>query len=263
MIIDFHTHAFPDTLAARALNSLTGNSGMSPCYDGTAAGLTAYMAENGVDRSVMLSIATNAAQQQKVNDFAASVNNVNGIIGFGSVFPFAEDAFIELERIKSLGLKGIKLHPDYQNFYVDDAALFALYDFIGQLGLVTVFHMGYDIGLPEPLHASPERLKNVLPYFKNAPVVAAHFGGYMQWYEVEEHLVGKNCYLDTSYTAGRIPFPQAKRIVQRHGAGQILFGSDTPWSGQSMEKEHIQRMGLSDDETEKILGLNAERILDL
>jgi predicted TIM-barrel fold metal-dependent hydrolase len=262
MTIDFHTHVFPNHLAAAAISTLSGRSLIAPEHDGTLDGLLSSMQAADVDYSVVLGIATNEKQQRKVNDFAFEINKHEKIIGFGSVFPYAPDAFNELERIKALGLKGIKLHPDYQGFFVDDEQLFPLFNFIGSLGLITVFHAGYDIGLPEPVHGSPGRLAKALPHFKGAPVVAAHFGGYMQWMEAEKFLAGKDCYFDTSFTYGRIPYPQAARLIEKHGAGRFLFGSDSPWSPQGAERRFVEKL-FKEDEAELVLGENARRLLTI
>lgn len=262
-IIDFHTHAFPDRIAAGALEALSKTSGsVVPQFDGTAGGLTAYAEENGIDHCVVLNIATNEKQQRNVNDFAISVNK-GRIISFGSVYPYSESAFEELDRIKAMGLKGIKLHPDYQEFFVDDERLFPLYSHIAKLGLITVFHAGHDIGIFEPVHCSPERLAAILPYFGGVPVVAAHFGGYLQWYAVEEYLIGRDVYLDTAYSYSKMPYLHAKRIVEKHGADKILLGSDLPWCNTVDEIKFVDALGLSDTNRAKVLYENAARLLKI
>jgi len=263
MIIDCHAHAFPDGLAPRALSALTQNAGgLKPFTDGTAAGLAQFSAANGIDRSVVCNIATNPAQQHAVNTFAAETNG-GALISFGSVHPLAPDAADELRRVKALGLKGIKLHPDYQKFYVDDERVFPVYALAGELGLITVFHAGVDVGLFEPVYCPPERLARALPAFGGGVVIAAHFGGYLQWDAVEKELVGKDVYFDTSYCAGRMPVIQARRIVQNHGAERILFGTDLPWGDPEAELRFVRAFGLSEEDETNVLGGNAMRLLGL
>lgn len=147
MLIDIHTHAFPEKIAERAIETLSHTSGgLIPQHKGTLASLKEEMAKDGVDISVVLGIATNPQQQTNVNNFAAEINKDEKIIAFGSVHPDAPDALQELERIKALGLKGVKLHPEYQNFYVDDERMKPIYKKISQLGLITLFHAGHDYG---------------------------------------------------------------------------------------------------------------------
>ena len=133
MIIDFHTHCFPEKIAQRAIMGLSYNSGaIAPNTNGQLDGLVEVMDKDGVDISVVLHIATNERQQHSVNDFAASIQNER-IISFGSVYPDAPDVLEELERIKELGLLGVKLHPEFQNFYVDDEKMKPIYKKISEL----------------------------------------------------------------------------------------------------------------------------------
>ena len=159
MLIDFHTHAFPDKLASRAMSKLSYESGgLIPQTDGTLNSLKREMTKDGVDMSVVLCIATNPTQQHNVNNFAIAVNDSPAFTAFGSVHPDAPDALDELERIKEAGLKGIKLHPEYQKFFVDDEKMKPIYRKISDLGLITSFHAGMDQAFTPPYHCTPERL---------------------------------------------------------------------------------------------------------
>ena len=263
MLIDFHTHCFPDAIAPRAMDILAKNAGnMEPFCDGTAGGLTRYLEENGIDKAVVLSIATNPKQQTKVNDFAASINR-GRLIGFGSVYPAAPNALDELERIKKLGLRGIKFHPDYQDFFVDDPKFFPVYEKAAELGLITVFHSGVDLEFFEPVHCTPQRLALALPAFNGGVVVAAHMGGCGCLYETEQHLVGRDVYLDTSFSYGRVPAQHARRIILRHGADRILFASDMPWSGTNDELRFVDALGLNDEQYQAIVCDNAKKLLGM
>lgn len=263
MVIDFHTHAFPRKLAEKAMGVLQRNAGnLAPYTDGTAESLEAYLAKHDVDRCVLLNIATNERQQHSVNDFAIAMNRAP-IVSFGSVFPGAPDALEELERLRAAGIKGIKLHPDYQKFFVDDPAVFPIYRRAAELGMITVFHSGVDIEYFEPVHCTPERLLRALPEFGGAPVAAAHMGAYLCWYDVERYLVGQNVYLDTAFSYGRMPREHARRIILNHGADKVLLGSDLPWSGTHNEIRFIRSLELSAEQEAAILGGNAARLLGL
>lgn len=262
MVIDFHAHVFPERIVARALESLQGHSGVKPCSDGTLEDLRRQNRAAGIDKSVILNIATNPKQQKNVNDFAISIQSED-IISFGSVHPFAPDAIEELHRIAEAGLPGIKLHPDFQNFYADDEKVYPIYETAAKLGLITVFHAGVDIGLFDPVHCNPKRLARILPVFDGAPVVAAHFGSAMLWFDVEKYLVGREIYLDTSYSYSRMPPGLARRIIETHGYHNILFGSDTPWSPPADEADYIRHLGLPPAAGAAILGGNAAKLLNL
>ncbi len=262
MLIDFHTHCFPDKIAQKAIEKLSfASGGMKPATDGSVAGLKALMEKQGVDKAVVLNIATNAHQQKSVNDFAASVNEGN-IISFGSVFPFSEDCLEELERIKALGLKGVKLHPDYQGFNVDDDRLIPVYKKISSLGLITVFHAGFDYGFPPPYGATPDKMERALKHF-SSPVIAAHWGGLDCGEEVVNRLCGKDIYFDTSFGCGCMPKYYAQKILETHGADKILFGTDSPWHTAEMELSLLNSLEISPEEKEKITHLNAEKLLGI
>lgn len=264
MIIDFHVHAFPDALAAKALPLLSKCSGgVKPNYDATISGLESYLAKNNVDYAVVLNIATNPHQEKKVNDFAISLLEKKNIIPFGSVHPDSPNALSELERLAKAGIRGIKLHPDYQHFFVDDEKMFPIYKKIAELGFITVFHAGVDIGYPKPVHCTPERLLRVLDLFDDAPVVAAHFGGWLLWDSVLEDLCGTKVYLDTAFSSGKMPPDYAKELIKAHSADKVLLGSDMPWSDTLDEVRFVQSLDLSAEDEEKILSNNAKRLLNI
>ena len=263
MLIDFHTHCFPQKIAQKAIDKLSFVSGGLEYHtDGTVEGLKQSMQKNGVDISVVLNIATNATQQKNVNDFAASINNEKDIFAFGSVFPDAEDALYELERIKAMGLKGVKLHPDYQGFYVDDPKLKPIYKKISELNLITVFHAGFDYGFAPPYKATPERLKAAISCF-DSPVVAAHWGGLNCNQEVLDLLAGENVYFDISFGYSMLPRYYAEKILEKHGADKILFGTDTPWHTPKMEMKLLNNLEIPTSELEKICSGNAKKLLEI
>ncbi len=263
MLIDFHTHCFPDKIAEIAIPKLSYCSGgLQPYTDGTVSGLKSSMQKHGVTASVVLNIATNAHQQKSVNDFAASINDNKTVFAFGSVYPFSDDAFFELERIKQLGLKGVKLHPDYQGFNVDDGRLKPLYKKISELGLITVFHAGFDYGFAPPYGATPDKMARALEWF-DSPVVAAHWGGINCNEDVIKYLCGKNVYFDVSFGYGMMPRYYAKKIMQLHTPDKMLFGTDTPWHTPDMEMRLLNNLELSNDDMDKITHKNAEKLLGL
>lgn len=263
MLIDFHTHCFPDKIAERAIQKLAFVSGgLEPHTNGTVAGLKESMKKGKVDISVVLNIATNAHQQKSVNDFAAAINNGKDIFSFGSVFPFSEDALEELERIKELGLLGVKLHPDYQGFNVDDERLKPLYKKISDLGLITVFHAGFDYGFAPPYGATPEKMARALEWF-STPVVAAHWGGVNCNEAVVEHLCGKDIYFDVSFGYSMMPKYYAEKIMELHTPDKMLFCTDTPWHTADMEMRLLDSLGLTQDNMDKITHKNAQKLLGI
>ena len=263
MLIDFHTHAFPERIASRALASLSHEGGgLVPQTKGTPASLKEEMDKDGVDLSVVLSIATNPRQQRSVNDFAIEMDKDPRLVAFGSVHPDAPDALEELERIHAAGLKGVKLHPEYQRFYADDEKMKPIYRKITQLGLITLFHAGYDIGFPPPYHAMPEHLLGAKRWL-DGPVVAAHWGSSDCGLQVLEKLCGEDIYFDLSFGYGCMPRPIAQAIVDRHGPDRLLFGSDMPWHRPEWELRLLNSLDLSGEDKEKICWQNAAKLLKL
>ena len=262
-IIDIHTHIFPDELAERAVKQLVGRSGETAFLDGTAAGLEASMRASGIALSVTQPVSTKPSQVSVINAFAIELNRRSALINFGTLYPEYEGNAEEIAKLKKAGIKGVKFHPDYQDFFVDEERMFPLYQQLSDAGLIAFFHAGVDIGLPPPVHCPPERLVKVLDRFPDLTVVAAHFGGFEMWEQVDDWLIGKNLYLDTSYTLAWLPSEPFVRMARRHGIGKVLFGTDSPWADQAAEIELMKETGLDDDELDAVFCRNAERLLGL
>lgn len=262
MIIDIHTHTFPDELAARAIEVLYNNCGVSPVLDGTNAGLVTSMKSAGVDKSAIMPIATKPSQVRSINSWAAMVNSqYKDLICFGTLHPKQDDWFREIAQLRADGIKGIKLHPDYQEFFVDEPELFPMYQALADAGLILLFHAGIDIGLPPPVHCTPERLARVLDAVPDLTIIAAHMGGYQCWDEAERYLVGRDLYLDTSYTIADLGPKRMTAMIKAHGPSRILFGTDSPWTDQAAEIAAIRALNLTEDQIADVLGDNAAHLL--
>lgn len=260
MLIDFHTHCFPDKIAGNAMQKLSfACGGVEPATDGTLSGLMRLMKENNVQKFAVMNIATNPKQQTNVNNFAISINSPD-IIAFGSVHPDSPDALFELERIKDAGLRGVKFHPEYQGFYVDDPKMTEIYKKISDLNLITLFHAGFDPGFGPESRCLPERLIKIADKF-SSPVILAHWGSLEAWTDVLNKLTDSQFYFDTSMGLGILPRPAAIKIIEKHGADKIIFGSDTPWHTPKHELTFLSTLGLSDDELSKIYFKNALKLL--
>lgn len=264
MIIDFHTHAFSEKIVEKAMGNLSATSGMTPCTDGTVKGLMEQMNKSGVDKSVLLPIATKPTQQKIVNSWAKEVMS-DRIYSFGSVHPDAEDALEELDKIKEAGLYGLKLHPDYQQVMADDEKLFPIYKKCSDIGLMVLFHAGYDPLSPDKVHGSPEAFARIHKMFPDLTMVLAHLGGMYRWEQVERFIAGQegNIYLDTGVIAGEIGTDMLMRIIKKHGADRILFASDCPWDNPLNEINMIKNLDISGEDKEKIFSKNAMKLLKI
>ena len=261
MVIDIHAHAFPDGLAERAIASLYESCDYQyqPVSDGTVSGLLARMDEWNIDISVIQPVVMKQPQFKSVNEWVAGVAS-DRIVSFGGIYPHTDDYKRDIDFVVSLGLKGLKFHAEYQNFFVDDPHMLKVYDYALGRGLILLHHAGYDPAFPQPYKSSPRRFLNIMEAMRGGIIIAAHLGGHDQWDDVEEYLAGSDIYLDTSMGFEYYTREQFLRILAKHGADKILFGSDAPWSNAGAEIEHIKSLPIPDETKDAILGRNAERI---
>lgn len=269
MIIDFHSHIFPEKIAERTLGFLSSVSGTTPSTDGTADGLRRSIKAAGVAYSVNLPAITKASQFESTNRFAAEVNGVDGIISFGGMHPDCEDPEDKLDYIISLGLPGIKLHPDYQDCFVDDPRNVRIIKYAVEHGLYVTLHAGLDAAFPDLTHCTPERTAHMLDmvYGGNEPdeprIILAHMGGRKFYGDVNRLLSHRGVYYDLSYILGETDPSLVLETVRNHGAERVLFGSDSPWSVLADDIARMEHLGLTDREFELIMGENAAHMLGL
>lgn len=286
MIIDFHTHSFPEQIAARVLEQLSQGANMPYYLAGTVSALQQSMKASGVDYSVLLPIATSVSQYETINRVALAINEhwtKTGILSFGSLHPDNENYQEILKNLFQNGCKGIKLHPVYQKIYIDDIRFLRILDYAAELGLIVLIHAGYDMGFPGADYAAPQHIKAMLDQTHPDKLILAHMGGWGNWDYVEEHLLDYNIYLDSSFCLTRIQtvsdWPNQKspwegipqqinreqfcRIVRRLGADRILFGSDSPWTGQEDSITALKESGLNQEEQNLIFYQNAAKILGI
>lgn len=266
MLIDFHTHVFPDSLAPRAISSLAAGAGETPSTDGTAAGLLRSMKAAKITHSVTLPVLTKPSQSDSVNEYAASLLSVKGIIPFGGAHPDDPDFEKHLDRIVSLGLRGIKLHPAYQHTFADDEKYVRLIKAAVDRGLVVLLHSGFDAGFPDELHCTPERAARMLDLVGEAGqgrIVLAHSGANRLPDDVIKYLAGRDVYFDLGYTLGNDDIEQTKRVIRAHGAKRILFATDCPWNDQSEDAKRLDLLGLTPEEREDVAWRNAARLLGM
>jgi uncharacterized protein len=262
MIVDMHTHCFPDKLAPRAMNSLQQESGYPYYHEGTVASLERSTRSAGIDLSVILPIATRPEQTVSINRWAGKVCG-GPVKSFGTIHPEYAGWREEIRWLKDAGIRGIKMHPEYQSFFVDDHRFFPIYEAAFAAGMAILFHAGGDIAYKPPYHCLPEHLTRLLDAFPGGVVIAAHMGGYQQWDLVEKLLLGRQLYLDTSFSIGQLGAERAVRMMRQHGTGKILFGSDSPWHNQSSDLAEFDTLDLTPDEKAAILGGNAAKLLGL
>ncbi len=256
-IIDIHTHIFPDKVAAKAVAATGNYYGVKMYRSGTVDDLLDSGCRIGVRKYIVHSSATIAGQVRAINDYVCSVHASNPeCIGFATLHPGLGDIRGEVDRIISIGLKGVKLHPDFQNFAIDDEDMMPVYEAV-EGRLPVLIHMG-DVNSDA---SSPLRLARILDKFPGLVVIAAHLGGYQMWDLSCEHLIGKRLYMDTSSSLAFISPAKATDMIRKHGAEKILFGSDYPMWDHKEEFERFLRLELTEEERRAILFNNAKRLL--
>lgn len=265
MIIDFHTHIFPDKIAEKTIASLSSKANVRAATNGTLDGLLESMENSGVDMSIILPVATKPSQMDNINAYAKSVCEAypGKLISFGGIHPDCDDYKKELKHIKELGLKGIKIHPDYQGVMIDDVRFMNIIEYASELGLIIVTHAGIDIGLPEPVHCPPDKMRKVLDKIKPEKMVVAHYGGWKQWEMVYDYLAGENVYLDTAFTFDYIEEEMFLKILNKHDENKILFATDSPWSGAAKDIETVRNLPIKSELEEKIFAGNAMKLLGM
>lgn len=259
-IIDFHTHAFPDKIAPGAVPALAKAGDITPYLDGRLDTLLAEMDRVGIEKSVLCSIATKPGQFDAILAWSQEVRSER-IIPFPSFHPENPKALENIQIIKEEGFKGIKMHPYYQNFILDEERMFPLYERISEAGLILVMHTGFDIGFPKKLLCDPPRIVRLIEKFPKLKLIATHLGAWNMWDEVQDQLIGKPLYMDISFSLQFLGKQQARQMILAHPAERILFGTDSPWIGQDEVIKQFQALELGPELEERIFRLNALELL--
>ncbi len=260
MTIDFHTHIFPDAIATQAIPALAKQANTQAALNGTVKDLLQSMTRHHISRSVVCSIATSPKQFQPILDWSRAIASEQ-IIPLPSVHPASSSVLTELQSIHDHGFPGIKLHPYYQDFFVDEERLLPLFAQCAALGLFIVMHCGYDIGFPREERANPEQIRQLLTRVPSLKLVAAHLGAWQQWEDVSRHLIGEDVYLDLAFVLDFLPREQAVAIITGHPEDRILFGSDSPWEDQGEAVQKLRNLHLPKDLEGRILHRNGEELL--
>ncbi len=261
-IIDFHTHAFPDSLAENAMPRLEEEGNVKASLDGRLTSLLESMHRAGIAKSVVSSIATKPSQFRSIFEWSKSIMSER-IIPFPSIHPSEPEVLHQIDAIEREGFKGIKMHPYYQGFVLDEQRMLPLYERISKNALVLLVHTGFDIAFERKRIADPERIVRIAENFPDLKLVTSHFGAWEDWQQVEKMLVGKPIYMDISYSFEFMDREVARRILVSHPRDYLLFGTDSPWGDQRNTLGLVDEMNLSEQRLHAILYSNAERLLDI
>jgi predicted TIM-barrel fold metal-dependent hydrolase len=263
--IDFHTHVFPDKIAKAAMDALAAESGdYRPRTDGTLHGLLDSMKRADISVSVVANIATKPAQLYPVLEFCKQIKSdtIYPLVSFhpGNDPDDVEDMLGEAQRA---GIRGVKLHPMYQRFFIDNKHMYGFYELLASFGFFIILHTGYDLAFPENTQADVERIKKVADWFKDLTIVCTHVGGWKQWDRIHCLSDCKNVYTETSMTLSEVSDEEFIRLIGHFNEDRVLFGSDSPWTDQKEMLERTLRLKISDRRKEKMLYENAAALLGL
>ena len=258
-VIDAHCHIYPEKIVDRAVANTDRFYGTVSARRGTTSELIEFGDKDGIDKFIVCSVATTAHQVGRINEFIAEevTNHPGRFFGLGTMYPFSETIKEDFKHLLGLGLKGIKLHPDIQQFAVDDENCLPIYELAQEAGVPVLFHSGdcrYD-------YSNPNRLKKVLDAFPEMTVRGAHFGGWSIWNTaVDEYKDYPNFYVDTSSSFYSITPNEGRKIIEKYGIDKVMFGTDYPMWRAEDELSAVLKMGLTDSDYEKLFYKNAERV---
>lgn len=260
MIIDIHTHVFPEKIAEKASHGIQEFYNITVPYSGTVDKLLELSDRASVDKVVIHSPATTPHQVESINNFIieCTKKHPDRIIGFMTMHPEFENINSEVDRCIDAGLKGLKIHPDFQRFMIDDKNAYNIYDTIsGRLPLLV--HTG-DFRYQ---WSKPSRMAKVMDDFPDLTVIGAHFGGWSEWDDAAEVFKNKKIYVDTSSTMYKVPPEHINELIHIYGTEHVLFGTDYPMWDAETELKYFDKLNLTNAERELIFHENAESLLSL
>ncbi len=268
--IDMHTHAFADKIAARAMGALLEKmpEKYQTGFDGRLSSLIATLKQHGFSKAILCQIATRPQQYGPILDWSKAISGGDlgddareMIIPLPSVHP--EDDMLEahVKEIAKAGFKGIKLHPYYQSFILDKDNIIDLFKMIRDNGLFAEIHDGYDIGFPREDICSPRRVMNVIERVDGLRLMISHFGGWMDWDEADNILIGAPVDIEISMAHGFCDEERIRKMIMKHPKKHLYFGSDWPWSDHAKTIPFLESCNLDKEHFDLLMGGNAERFL--
>jgi len=259
-IVDFHTHAFPDELAERAIPHLEAEGNIKAALDGKISSLLRSMDDAGIEISVVASIATKPDQFDNILRWSKEIAS-DRLVPFPSVHPADPDPPAKARIVHEAGLRGIKQHPYYQAFELDDERQFPFYAEVQERGLILLMHTGFDLAFPRDRIADPSRIARVLAAFPDLKLVTTHLGAWKDWDGVRAHFLGRPVWMGTSFSIEYMEREEARRFVLSHPREYLLFGTDSPWAAQKEALGILRSLDLGEEWERAILRDNALRLL--
>ncbi|WP_458406453.1 amidohydrolase family protein [Methanobrevibacter sp.] len=261
-IVNAHCHIYPEKIAEKAVVGIRDFYDLDMSLNGTVDGLLKDGAKIGVTHYLVHSVATTPKQVKSINEFIAeSVNqHPDKFIGFGTLHPDSEDIQGDFDYLIELGLKGVKLHPDFQLFGMDEERAFRIGEVVRDGKVPILVHCGdYRYNF-----SNPEQIKPFLDKFPEIPFIGAHFAGWSVWKEATLKLAGTpNLYVDLSSSLYDLTPEEAYDLIHAYGTDRVLWGTDYPMWESISEMEYFNKINLTDEERSQILFDNAAKLLNI
>lgn len=261
-VIDTHVHIFPQKVATRAADNIVQYYGIPRQGDGSVDGLLAESSSFSNIRFVVSSATLNPAKPTVGDDFlletAAEDHRFIPLCSFHPAMG-VEASIAELDRCFALGAKGVKIHSDFQQFFVDDAQAMQVYRHIAVCGKPIIFHVGDQ----HTDYSHPRRIRHILDEIPDLTIIAAHMCGYSVWEDAKRYLIGQPVYTDTSEALLGMHAQELYALIQQHGVDHVMFGSDYPLWSPDGSFAQIDALPLTEPEKEQIYHETAERVFQL
>ena len=261
-IINAHCHIYPEKIAAKAVVGIRDFYDLDMSLNGKLDDLIRDGSQVGVTHYLVHSVATTPKQVKSINEFIAeSVNRHPDLFsGFGTLHPDSDDIKGDFDYLIELGLKGVKLHPDFQMFAMDSERAFKIGEVVSSADVPMLVHCGdfrYN-------YSNPKQIKAFLDKFPDITFIGAHFAGWSMWEEATELLAGTpNLYVDLSSSLYALSPETALKLIRAYGADRVLWGSDYPMWESVSEMEYFNKIDLTDKERQQILYENAAKLLGI
>ena len=261
-IINAHCHIYPEKIANKAVLGIRDFYDLNMSLDGTVEGLLRDGGKVGVTHYLIHSVATTPKQVESINEFIAETVNEHPDLftGFGTLHPDSDDIQGDFDYLIELGLKGVKLHPDFQQFAMNEERAFKIGEVVRDGKVPMLVHCGdfrYN-------YSNPEQIKAFLEEFPEIPFIGAHFAGWSVWEEATAKLAGTpNLYVDLCSSLYDLSPETAVELIHAYGSDRVLWGTDYPMWESVSEMEYFNKLDLTDSERSQILYENAAKLLKI
>lgn len=260
MLIDIHAHVYPPNIASKVTTYLKTHYGIPINYQGTLTEYRSLCKNTGVNHAVIFTAATKPEQVEPANSWAILNHQQGNFISFGTMHPDYDNIDSEIKRLRAAGIVGIKLHPDFQQFYLDDELALKMYEKLAK-HFIIIFHIGDDEAPGKTNYATPKMMAQVLESVPSLRAIAAHMGGYQMWDQSRKYLVGKDIYFDTSSSYPFLDPAEMRLMIESHGYHRVLLGSDYPFTDPYTEATNLKKLLLPDKMFNAIIGDNTRGLL--